>query len=106
MLKTGQQVRNVRRPNSIGVVVSLNTPNNDWYVNPDFHRVVIRYDQIKLMSDGTWEGGTLDELPIDLLPVGENIHEAFTKHVRSGDVGGTTKNGSANRILMLQRKRK
>ena len=88
MLSVGQRVRNVRRPDVIGVVVSLDAPNNKWMVRPQDMRVVVRYPRISLTSNGKWKGGELDELPVDLLPTGESIPEAFNTFKRSGDEGG------------------
>jgi hypothetical protein len=42
----------------------------------------------------------LDELPADILPTGEKVHEAFAKYKRSGD-DGVVKNP-----LTYQRKRR
>lgn len=88
MLKVGQRVRNVRRPDVIGVVVSLDAPNNQWAVRPQDLRVMVKYPRISKSFNGTWKGGVLDELPVDLLPTGVVVHEAFAKYKRSGDEGG------------------
>jgi hypothetical protein len=101
MLKVGQRVRNVRRPDVVGVIVSLDAPNNKWMVRPQDHRVMVKYPRLTIMSNGKWKGGTLDELPADLLPTGEKIPEAFASHKRSSDEGGV-----GARILADQRKRR
>ncbi len=88
MLSVGQRVRNVRRPDVIGVVVSLDAPNNKWAARPQDHRVMVKYPRLTLTSNGKWKGGELDELPNDLLPTGEPVHEAFASYKRSGDEGG------------------
>jgi hypothetical protein len=88
MLKVGQRVRNVRRPDNIGVVVSLDAPNNKWSVRAQDHRVMVKYPRLTKLSNGQWKGGVLDELPIDLLPTGKQVHEAFESYKRSGDEGG------------------
>ena len=83
-LRIGQNVRNVRRPDVIGVITSLDAPNNKW-ARPQDCRVMVRYPRVTIMSNGKWKGGILDELPIDLLPTGEPIHPAFDSYKRSGD---------------------
>jgi hypothetical protein len=88
MLKVGQRVRNVRRPDVIGVVTSLDAPNNQWAVRPQDLRVMVKYPRLVKLSNGKWKGGELDELPVDLLPTGEKVHEAFNSYKRSGDEGG------------------
>jgi hypothetical protein len=88
MLKVGQRVRNVRRPDVIGVVTSLDAPNNQWAVRPQDLRVMVKYPRLTKLSNGKWKGGELDELPVDLLPTGEAVHEAFDSYKRSGDEGG------------------
>lgn len=85
MLNVGQRVRNVRRPDVIGVVVSLDAPNNKWSVRAQDHRVMVKYPRLTKLSNGHWKGGVLDELPVDLLPTGEQVHEAFESYKRSGD---------------------
>ena len=85
-LRIGQNVRNVRRPDVIGVITSLDAPNNKW-ARPQDCRVMVRYPRVTLMSNGKWKGGILDELPIDLLPTGEPVHPAFDSYKRSGDQG-------------------
>ena len=99
-LEIGTRVRNVRRPDVIGVVTSLDAPNNKWARQQDF-RVMVKYPRITLMSNGKWKGGELDELPIDLLPTGEKIHDAFESYKRSGDEGGV-----GARIAAYERKRR
>jgi len=99
-LEVGTRVRNVRRPDVIGVVTSLDAPNNKWARQQDF-RVMVKYPRITLMSNGKWKGGELDELPVDLLPTGEAIPEAFASYKRSGDEGGV-----GARIAAYERKRK
>jgi hypothetical protein len=86
-LTVGQKVRNVRRPDVIGVVTSLEAPNNKWMARPQDHRIIVRYPRLTITSNGKWKGGELDELPADLLPTGEKIHEAFASYKRSGDEG-------------------
>ena len=88
MLEVGQRVRNVRRPDVIGVVVSLDAPNNRWATRPQDFRVVVKYPRLTKLSNGNWKGGTLDELPVDLVRTGTQIHEAFNTYKRSGDEGG------------------
>lgn len=97
----GQKVRNIRRPDVIGVVTSLDAPNNKWMVRPQDHRVMVKYPRLTIMSNGKWKGGTLDELPADLLPTGEKIHEAFESYKRSGDASGV-----AARMLADKNKRR
>lgn len=99
-LEIGTRVRNVRRPDVIGVVTSLDAPNNKWAREQDF-RVMVKYPRITLMSNGKWKGGELDELPIDLLPTGEKIHDAFESYKRSGDEGGV-----GARIAAYERKKR
>lgn len=99
-LEIGTRVRNVRRPDVIGVVTSLDAPNNKWARQQDF-RVMVKYPRITLMSNGKWKGGELDELPIDLLPTGEKIHDAFESYKRSGDEGGI-----GARIAAYERKKR
>jgi hypothetical protein len=101
MLSVGDRVRNVRRPDVVGVVTSLDAPNNKWVTRPQDLRVVVKYPRITLTSNGKWKGGELDELPVDLLRTGEKIHEAFESYKRSGDEGGV-----ANRIAAYERKRR
>lgn len=101
MLKVGQRVRHVRRPDNIGVVVSLDAPNNQWSVRAQDHRVMVKYPRLTKLSNGTWKGGVLDELPVDLLPTGEKAHEAFNKYKRSGDEPSNT-----NRIQFDRKKRR
>ncbi len=101
MLEIGQRVRNVRRPDVIGVVVSLDAPNNKWATRPQDHRVLVRYPRVTKLSNGTWKGGVLDELHADILPTGEKIHEAFSKYKRSGDEAG-----NADRKIAHQRTRR
>jgi hypothetical protein len=62
---------------------------------------MVRYPRITITSNGRWKGGEIDELPADLLPTGEKIHEAFTTYKRSGDEGGV-----GARILAQDRKRR
>lgn len=90
MLKVGQRVRNVRRPDVVGVIVSLDAPNNQWVTRPQDFRVMVKYPRLTRLSNGKWKGGELDELPVDLLPTGEQIHEAFKQIKRSGDEGGVS----------------
>ena len=99
-LEIGTRVRTVRRPDVIGVVTSLDAPNNKWARQQDF-RVMVKYPRITLMSNGKWKGGELDELPIDLLPTGEKIHDAFESYKRSGDEGGV-----GARIAAYERKKR
>ena len=99
-LEIGTRVRNVRRPDVIGVVTSLDAPNNKWARQQDY-RVMVKYPRITLMSNGKWKGGELDELPIDLLPTGEKIHDAFESYKRSGDEGGI-----GARIAAYERKKR
>ena len=99
-LEIGTRVRNVRRPDVIGVVTSLDAPNNKWARQQDC-RVMVKYPRITLMSNGKWKGGELDELPIDLLPTGEKIHDAFESYKRSGDEGGI-----GARIAAYERKKR
>lgn len=99
-LEIGTRVRNVRRPDVIGVVTSLDAPNNKWAREQDL-RVMVKYPRITLMSNGKWKGGELDELPIDLLPTGEKIHDAFESYKRSGDEGGI-----GARIAAYERKKR
>lgn len=100
MLEVGMRVRNVRRPDVIGVVVSLEAPNNKWSVRTEHHRVMVKYPRLTKLSNGNWKGGVLDELPADILPTGEKVHEAFSKYKRSGD------DGVAKNPLTYQRKRR
>ncbi len=89
MLNVGDRVRNVRRPDVIGVVVSLEAKNNKWCTRPQDFRVIVRYPRLTLTSNGKWKGGELDELPVDLLHTGEKIPEAFQTFKRnSGKEGG------------------
>jgi hypothetical protein len=88
MLEVGQRVRNVRRPDVIGIVTSLDAPNNKWATRPQDHRVLVRYPRLTKLSNGSWKGGVLDELPIDLMKTGSEVHEAFESYKRSGDEGG------------------
>jgi hypothetical protein len=99
-LQVGTKVRNVRRPDVIGVITSMNAPNNKWMVRPEDLRVMVRYPRMTLLSNGKWKGGELDELPADLLPTGEKIPEAFESYKRSGDEGGV-----GARIAAQKRKR-
>ena len=62
---------------------------------------MVKYPRITLMSNGKWKGGELDELPIDLLPTGEKIHDAFESYKRSGDEGGV-----GARIAAYERKKR
>lgn len=101
MLQVGDRVRNVRRPDVVGVVTSLDAPNNKWATRPQDMRVVVKYPRITLTSNGKWKGGELDELPVDLLRTGEKIHEAFESYKRSGDEGGV-----AARIAAYEKKRR
>ncbi len=87
-LEVGTRVRNVRRPDVIGVITSMDAPNNKWMVRPQDFRVMVKYPRITLTSNGKWKGGELDELPADLLPTGEKIPDAFASYKRSGDEGG------------------
>lgn len=82
------RVRNVRRPDVIGVVVALDAPNNKWCSRLEDHRIMVRYPRITMKSNGQWKGGLLDELPVDLLRTGEIIPEAFHTFKRSGNEGG------------------
>ena len=94
------RVRNVRRPDVVGVVVSLDAPNNKWCTRPEDYRIMVKYPRISLKSNGTWRGGLLDELPVDLLRTGEKVPEAFNTFKRSGE-GGVTE-----RIRAYDRRRK
>jgi hypothetical protein len=87
-LSIGDRVRNVRRPDVVGVVTSLDAPNNKWMARQQDHRVLVKYPRVTITSNGKWKGGILDELPVDLLPTGEVVHEAFESYKRSGDEGG------------------
>jgi hypothetical protein len=49
---------------------------------------MVKYPRLVKLSNGKWKGGELDELPVDLLPTGEKVHEAFNSYKRSGDEGG------------------
>lgn len=101
MLELGQRVRNVRRPDVIGVVVSLDAPNNKWATRPEDMRVVVKYPRITKLSNGKWKGGTLDELPVDLLRTGEKVPEVFVgKYKRSGE------GGVLERMMATQRKKR
>lgn len=89
MINVGDRVRNVRRPDIIGVVVSLDAINNKWCTRPEDRRVIVKYPRLTRLSNGRWKGGELDELPIDLLRTGEKIPDAFKTFKRnSGDEGG------------------
>lgn len=88
MLSVNDRVRNVRRPDVIGVVVSLDAPNNKWATRPQDFRVLVKYPRVTKLSNGNWKGGVLDELPTDLVKTGTKIHEAFANYKRSGDEGG------------------
>jgi hypothetical protein len=88
MLEVGMRVRNVRRLDVIGVVVSLDAPNNQWCTRSDDFRVIVKYPRLTRLSNGKWKGGELDELPVDLLRTGEKVPDAFASHKRSGDEGG------------------
>ena len=55
MLEVGMRVRNVRRPDVIGVVVSLEAPNNKWSVRTQDHRVLIKYPRLTKLSNGNWK---------------------------------------------------
>lgn len=101
MLHIGDKVCNVRRPDKIGTVVSLEAPNNKWMSRPEDMRVMVKYQQLSKKSNGTWKSGTIDELPVDLLPYGEEVPEAFYVYKRSGDEGGV-----AARIATSIRKRR
>jgi hypothetical protein len=103
MLKVGMRVRNVRRPDNIGVVVSLDAPNNKWSARPQDLRVMVKYQRVTKLSNGTWKGGVLDELPIDLLPTGVVVHEAFSKYKRSGDEPSNTNRIHIDRIKRRKR---
>lgn len=101
MIEVGQRVRNVRRPDVIGVVVSLDAPNNKWATRPEDMRVIVKYPRISKLSNGKWKGGTLDELPVDLLRTGETIPEVFVgKYKRSGE------GGVLERMMATQRKKR
>jgi hypothetical protein len=97
----GDRVRNVRRPDVVGVVISLDAPNNKWCTRPEDHRIIVRYPRITLKSNGQWKGGELDELPVDLLRTGEKIPEAFNTFKRSGSEGGV-----GDRIKAYDRRRR
>lgn len=88
MLHIGDKVCNVRRPDKIGTVVSLDAPNNKWMTRPEDMRVMVKYQQLSKKSNGAWKPGVIDELPVDLLPHGETVPEAFNQYKRSGDEGG------------------
>ena len=87
MLKVGQRVRNVRRPNVVGVIVSLDAPNNKWATRPQDFRVMVKYPRVTKLSNGKWKGGILDELPVDLARTGTEIHEAFQVKGQRGKEG-------------------
>ena len=100
-VNVGDRVRNVRRPDNIGVVVSLDAPNNKWCTRQEDKRVVVKYSRLTRSSNGKWKGGTLDELPIDLLRTGEKVPEIFVgKYKRSGE------GGVLERMMATQRKKK
>lgn len=80
--KVGSRVRNVRRPDVIGVVTSLDAPANQWKVRPEDFRITVKYPRITKTSNGKWKGGELDELPADLLLTGEKPHEAHTEIIK------------------------
>jgi hypothetical protein len=84
----GDRVRNVRRPDVVGVVTALDAPNNKWCTRPEDFRIIVRYPRIEKKSNGQWKGGELDELPADLLRTGEKIPDAFHTFKRSGSEGG------------------
>jgi len=88
MLRIGDKVCNVRRPDKIGTVISLDAPNNKWMSRPEDMRVLVEYKQLSKRSNGTWKSGILDELPVDLLRDGETVPDAFQQFKRSGDEGG------------------
>jgi hypothetical protein len=77
MFKVGDKVFNVRRPGKTGVVLSLDAPNNKWCTRPQDFRITVKYKELTRKSNGKWASGILDELPIDLLHYGEDIHEAY-----------------------------
>jgi hypothetical protein len=100
MLHIGDKVCNVRRPDKIGTVVSLEAPNNKWMTRPEDMRIMVKYQQLSKKSNGAWKPGIIDELPVDLLPHGEDVPEAFNQYKRSGDegkVGGQIKQNSRRR---------
>jgi hypothetical protein len=101
MLHIGTKVCNVRRPDKIGTVVSLEAPNNKWMSRSEDMRIMVKYQQLKKKSNGAWASGVIDELPVDLLPAGEQAHEAFSKYKRSGD-----ESSASNRIQLFDRKKK
>jgi hypothetical protein len=97
MVRIGDKVCNVRRPDKIGTVVSLDAPNNKWMTRPEDMRVLVEYKQLTKTSRGTWKKGTIDELPIDLLPYGEVVPVA---HIERGE-------GSViNRMTAYDRRRR
>ena len=101
MFKVGDKVINVRRPGKTGVVLSLDAPNNKWCTRPEDKRITVRYQQITKLSNGKWKGGTLDELPVDLVRTGQKIPEAFQEVQKRNGEGGVI-----DRMMATQRKKK
>lgn len=81
--QVGSRVKNVRRPDVIGTVISLEGKNNKYMVRPEDMRIIVRYPRVTRTSNGKWKGGELDELPADLVLTGEKIHPAFTENKRN-----------------------
>ena len=86
----GDKVCNVRRPDKIGTVVSLDAPNNKWLTCPEHMRVLVHYKQLTKTSRGTWKAGTIDELPLDLLPYGEVPPIEYTERGEGGVINRMT----------------
>lgn len=101
-LSIGDRVRNLRRPDVIGVVTSLDAPNNQWCSRIEDHRVIVRYPRITMKSNGQWKGGELDELPTDLLRTGEQAHVAFDTFKRSSNTASTV----VGRMITNDRRRR
>jgi hypothetical protein len=101
-LSIGDRVRNVRRPDVIGVVTSLDAPNNQWCSRIEDHRIIVRYPRITMKSNGQWKGGELDELPFDLLRTGEQAHVAFDTFKRTSFTEGRV----IGRMIISDRRRR
>ena len=102
--QVGSRVRNVRRPDVIGVVTSLDAPANQWKVRPEDFRITVRYPRVTKTSNGKWKGGELDELPADLLLTGEKPHEAYTELIKKNAYGVVANIGAWDKKKANERK--
>ena len=88
--QVGSRVRNVRRPDVIGVVTSLDAPANQWKVRPEDFRITVKYPRVTKTSNGKCTG--------------EKPHEAYTELLKKNAYGVVANIGAWDKKKANERK--